>query len=422
MFVQLGYRYRIYPTGDQAEALLAQMDRCRWVWNRAHALRERVWRSERRTVGCGELCRQLTAWRAQHDWLREGSVDVQQQALRELCAAYDRALKARKGRGRRGALKLPGFRSRKRGAWRTLRYTRNGQRVRAGLLRVAGVEDGVEVRWSRELPSEPRSVTVTLDSAGRWHASFRVEVNEQQLAATGNAASVDVGVACAYALSDGQRQPNPRHLARRARQLRRAQRTLARTRRGSQNRAKARLRVARAYARVADARRDWQHWHTTQLVRQHDLLCVEDLAVTAMTHSAQGTTERPGRRVAQKAGLNRAILDVGFAEIVRMLAYKAILYGRELHIVDRFYPSSKTCSGCGHAKAKLALTDRTYHCERCGLVLDRDVNAARNLLAAGLAESQNACGGRVRPARPRPRGQRPQKQERPPATAGIPRL
>lgn len=300
-----------------------------WVWNQGRALHEQTWRQERRTVSCAELCRALTGWRAEHEWLREGSADAQQQALRELCAAYARAFTAWRRRGCRGTLALPGFRSRRRPGWRTVRLTRNGHRLRDGLLHLAGIPDGLEVRWSRALPSVPASVTVTLDSSGRWHASFRVEAEPQPLAAAASMAGVDLGVSCAYALSDGHREPNPRHLRRRQR---------------------------------------------------------------------------------------------GFAEFRRLLAYQAILYTRELRVIDRFHPSSKTCSDCGHAKAKLALSERTYHCERCSLVLDRDVNAARNILAAGLAESQNACEGRIRPARPRPRGQRPQKQEAPLATARIPRL
>jgi putative transposase len=422
VFVKLGYRYRLYPSGEQAGALLAEMNRCRWVWNHARALREQIWRTERRTVGYSELCRQLTCWRAQHEWLREGSADAQQQALRELCASYARAFKAWRRRGRKGSLRPPGFRSRRRLEWKTIRYTRNGHRVDGERVRVAGIADGLALRWSRQLPSKPHSVTVTLDSAGRWHASFRVERSEAPLPYTGRCAGVDLGVHCAYALSDGERVPNPRHVRRRHRALKRSQRAFARKQRGSANRAKARERVARVHALVTDARRDWQHRQTTRLVREHDLVCVEDLGVAGMTRSAKGTVERPGRNVRRKAGVNRSILDIGFAVLRAMFAYKALLYGRELRVVDRFQPSSKLCSGCGYAKAKLALSERTYHCGRCGLVLDRDVNAARNILAAGLAESQNACGGRVRSARPRPRGQHPAKQEDPPVTAGIPRL
>lgn len=419
MFVQVGYRYRIYPTMEQADALLGQMAGCRWVWNEGRALRERVWRAERRSVGYAELCRYLTAARAASAWLAAGSADCQQQALRELCVAYTRTFKARESAERR--VPLPGPRRLKDGRWRTVRYTRNGYRFdRNGGLRVAGVPDGVEVRFSRGLPSLPGSVTITLDAAGRWHASFRVEVAEHELEPSGRQVGVDLGVSCALALSDGSRVENPRHLRGRERALKRSRRALARTQHGSKNRVKARARVARHHAKVGDCRRDFQHQTTTRLVRRFDLLAIEDLHVAGMTATARGTIDNPGRNVAQKAGLNRAILDVGFAAIRRQLAYKTMLRGRELRIVDRWHPSSKTCSECGQVRTKLALSERTFHCEHCGTTLDRDVNAARNILAAGLAESQNACRERVRPAAPRRARQRSMKQETLPATVGNP--
>ncbi len=409
--MKLGYRYRLYPTPEQAEALTEQMRQCRWVRNQARGLRERTWRAEKRSVSYGVLSRCLTVARAELPWLAAGSQDAQQQAVRELCAAYGRAFKARRNGTACG---LPGFRSVKRSDWRTVRYTRNAYRIdENGALEVTGVPGGIEVRWSRGLPSLPKSVTITQDASGRWHASFAVEIAETRLPRTQRTVGIDLGVKCAYATSDGRIEPNPRHLRRRERALKHSQRSLARKQRGSANRAKAKLRVARRHAQVADARRDWQHRHTTALVREHDLVCVETLAVKNLTASAKGTVERPGRRVRQKAGLNRAILDVGWGAIVAQLDYKATLYGRELVKIDRFHPSSKRCSGCGHVKAKLALSERIYRCNRCGLVLDRDVNAARNILAAGLADKQNACGGRVRHKTPKGFVQRPVKQETP---------
>lgn len=417
--MQVGYRYRLYPTVEQAAALIEQMGMCRWVWNEAVALRRRAWKVEARPVGFGELCRALTVARAESAWLRAGSADCQQQAVRELCAAYGRAFQVRKSTGR--AVPLPGPRRKRDGGWRTVRYTRNGHRFDSdGGLALAGVPGSVEVRWTRGLPSLSAGVTVTLDSAGRWHASFSVGVCEQALPPAGRVIGLDLGVSAALTLSDGQQIMSPRHVRRRERALARSQRALARKQRGSKNRAKARANVARQHARTADARRDFQHQATTALVRAQDVICVEDLNVKGMSASARGTVQQPGRKVRQKAGLNRATLDVGFATISSQLAYKAVLYGRDLRVVHRWYPSSKTCSGCGQTRAKLALTERVYHCERRGLVLDRDVNAARNILAAGLAERQNGCGERIRPRPPRRAGHRSAKQKTRRATAGNP--
>ncbi len=419
MFVQAGYRYRVYPTDEQAMMLLNQMGICRWVWNEAHALRQRVWHTEGRSVGYAQLCRHLTVARSESEWLRAGSVDCQQQAIRELCAAYGRTFTARMTTGRK--VPLPGPRRKRGSGWKTVRYTRNGYRLDPdGGLLLAGVKGGIIVRWSRGLPSHPTGVSVTLDAAGRWHASLCVEVKETPLSPTGRTVGVDLGVKAALALSDGAVIENPRHLRRRERALARSQRTLARACKGSKNRAKAKMKVARCHAQVRDARRDWQHKATTALVRENDVICVEDLNVKGMSATAKGTIEQPGRNVAQKAGLNRAVLDVGFGTIRSQLVYKASLYGRDLRVVDRWLPSSKTCSGCGHARTKLALSERTYTCDRCGLVLHRDINAALNILAAGLAESQNACGEHVRPRPPRRPGQRSMKQETRRATAGNP--
>ncbi len=330
--MQAGYRYRIYPTDQQAAALLGQMSMCRWVFNEAVALRRRVWHSEGRSAGFAELCRALTAARASSGWLRAGSADCQQQAVRECCAAYGRTFAVRRSTGR--LIPLPGPRKRKDGSWRTVRYTRNGYRLdRDGGLLVAGVPGGVVVCFSRGLPNLPASVTVTLDSAGRWHASFRVEVPEQCLPHAGRQVGVDLGVSTALALSDGEKIGNPRHLRARERALARFQRALARKQHGSRNRVKAKVRLARAHARVADCRRDFQHQATTRLVREHDLIAVEDLNVKGMTASARGTRQQPGRRVRQKAGRNRQILDVGFATIRAQLAYKTTLYGILEHVL-----------------------------------------------------------------------------------------
>ena len=330
--MQAGYRYRIYPTETQASALLGQMSVCRWVFNETVALRRRVWHREGRSAGFAELCRALTAARASSGWLRAGSADCQQQAVRECCAAYTRTFAARRSRGR--PVPLPGPRKLKDQGWRTVRYTRNGYRLDAdGGLLLAGVPDGIVVRWSRGLPRLPTSVTVTLDSAGRWHASFTVEMPERPLPATGRQVGVDLGVSTALALSDGEKIGNPRYLRARERALTCSRRALARKRRGSRNREKAKVRLARAHARVADCRRDFQHQTTTRLVRGHDLIAVEDLNVKGMSASARGTRQQPGRKVRQKAGLNRQILDVGFAAIRAQLAYKTVLYGILEHVL-----------------------------------------------------------------------------------------
>jgi putative transposase len=179
--------------------------------------------------------------------------------------------------------------------------------------------------------------------------------------------------------SDGHRIPNPRHLDRKARNLARYQRRMARCRKGSANRAKAAAKVARAHRKVRNARRDFLHRASTCLVRRNDVIVIEDLAV---------------RNMLRNRHLARAISDCGWGEFRRQLEYKCQWYGRDLVVVDRWHPSSKTCSACGHLLAELSLSTRHWRCPSCGARHDRDINAAKNILAAGLAVA--ACGGDIR--------------------------
>jgi putative transposase len=251
-------------------------------------------------------------------------------------------------------------------------------------------------------------VIVAREPDGRWYATFTLDAGAPEpLAETGNAVGVDLGVKDFAVTSDGEKIPNPRPLARRARNLARYQRRLARCRNGSANRAKAAAKVARAHRKVRHARADFLHRASTRLVRQHDMIVVEDLAVANMIRN------RP---------LARVIADCGWGEFRRQLAYKCERYGRELVVIGRWYPSSKTCSACGHLLAQLSLSTRQWTCPSCRARHDRDVNAAKNILAAGLAVARgspgDACGAGVRHSG-HPRMRPAVKQEPRPVTAGI---
>jgi putative transposase len=265
--------------------------------------------------------------------------------------------------------------------------------------------------------------SVTVSRAGhRWYASVLCKVTmtvpeqptRRQLER--GTVGVDLGVKTLAALS----QPldpndlgsvliaNPRHLSRAQRRLAKAQRALSRTQKGSARREKARRRVARLHHEVAVRREGALHTVTKRLATGFAVVAVEDLHVAGMTGSARGTVEKPGRRVRQKAGLNRAVLDASPGEFRRQLTYKTSWYGSKLAVLDRWFPSSKTCSACGWQNTRLTLADRTFHCPECGLTIDRDLNAARNIarhavvadvppVAPGRGETQNARGAPVRP-------------------------
>jgi putative transposase len=249
---------------------------------------------------------------------------------------------------------------------------------------------------------------VAREPDGRWFTTLHVDVADPApLPPTGETVGIDLGLTDFAVLSTGERIPHPRHMDRHERRLKRYQRRLARCQRGSANRAKAVRKVARAHSRVRDARRDFLHKTSTDLIRRYDSIAVEDLNVAGMLRN---------RRLA------KAISRSGWAEFRTMLTYKAQRDSRHLVVVDRWFPSSKTCSACGHLLASLSLGTRHWTCPGCGTRHDRDHNAAKNLLvAAGLAETQNACGADVRPDRATGR-RSAVKQEPPRVTAGVPVL
>lgn len=251
-----------------------------------------------------------------------------------------------------------------------------------------------------------QSVTVSR-GGGCWYASVLCVVKQdapekptrRQVAA--GTVGVDLGVKDLAVLSTGERIANPRHLAADAKRLARAQRALSRTRRGSAGRRRAAARVGRIHHRVAERRAGALHQVSKRLVSRWAVVALEDLNVAGMSRSAKGAAGSPGRNVRQKSGLNRAVLDAAFAELRRQVEYKAPRYGSSVALCDRWAPTSKACSGCGAVKPKLPLSERVYRCDGCGLVLDRDENAARNIarmavpVACDMRETLNAGGGGV---------------------------
>ena len=399
--IKRAFRYRFYPSPDQATDLARTFGCVRLVWNKALDERSRAYATQRRGTTYVQASARLTQWKRGKDlgFLNEVSSVPLQQALRHQQAAFA-AFFAKRAR-------YPRFKSRKKSR-ASAEYTRSAFRWQHGRLTLAKMTTPLDIRWSRPLPedAEPSTVTVSRDPAGRWFVSIRCEVTVAQLPAARSAVGVDVGITSLVTLSTGEKVANPRHERRDRRRLARAQRDLSRKAKGSQNRNNARVKVARAHARIADRRRDHLHKLTTRLVRDNQAIVIEDLSV---------------RNMIRNHSLARAICDAAWGDLRGMLAYKCAWYGRELITVDRWYPSSKLCSACGARRESLPLNVREWACG-CGMTHDRDVNAATNILAAGLADRQNACGGLVRPD-PRQRERHGSlKQEPQPVTAGIPVL
>jgi putative transposase len=382
--VQLRYSYRLYPDPGQCEALARAFGCARVVFNDALAAREAARAAAEPYLSDAALSAALTASKREpgRAWLGEVSAAVLQQALADLNAAYRNFFSSVSGKRKGPKVGPPRFRSRK-DARQSVRFTRNSRfRVLGnGRLRLPKVGD-VRVRWSRELPVGPSSVTVIRDAAGRFFASFVVEVSPEPGAETGRECGIDLGLTHFAVMDDGTKVAAPRFLRRAEKKLKKAQRDLSRKEKGSRNRDKARVRVARAHAHVKDARRDFHHKLSTQIIRENQAVYVEDLSVRGLA----------------RTWLAKSVHDAGWSSFTGMLEYKAALYGREFRRTGRWEPTSQVCSACGVKDGPKPLGIRQWRCKACGMVHDRDVNAARNILALGRRESLNARGGQVRPA------------------------
>jgi putative transposase len=391
--VQLRYNYRVYPTPSQRQALARSFGCARVVFNDGLRARQEARASGAKYLSDGELSKQVITQAKttpERAWLGEVSSVVLQQALADLNVAYRNFFASVTGNRKGRKVAPPRFRSRKDNR-QAIRFTKNARFavLDNGRLRLPKIGD-LLVRWSRNLPAEPSSVTVIRDAAGRYFASFVVQTTEDEtLPPIESEVGIDLGLTHFAVLSDGTKVAAPKFLRRAARKLRRLQQDLSRKRRGSQNRKKAVVKVARAHARVADTRRDWQHKFSTRIIRDNQAVYVEDLCVVGL-----GRTR-----------LAKSVHDAGWASFTAMLEYKAARYGRTFAKIDRFAPTSQTCSTCGRLDGPKPLSARSWTC-LCGVVHDRDVNAAINVLAQGRWDNLNDRGAQVRPpAMVAPRGE-----------------
>ncbi len=385
--MQMRYRYRIDPTSAQQAMLSRVFGCCRVVFDDALRVREDAHRAGVK-LSDSEIQRRViteaktTEARA---WLCEVPSVALVQSVNDSRRAWRNFFDSGSGKRKGRKVGRPRFKSRK-DHRQSFRLTRNGFSLKAnGRLYLAKVGE-VAVRWSRELPSTPSSVTIIREPDGHFYASFVVDVPASPLPAVAREAGVDVGIArlATIATTDGGRSDiaNPKHLGRRLRKLARLEREKSRRQKGSTNRDKSRRKIAVAHAKVARARRDYHHKQALALVRENQVIHLEDLNIVGMVKN---------RRLA------RAISDAGWGQFLRIIGEKADRYGRTVHTVSRWLASSKTCSGCGHRLAELPLQIRTWTCPACRVLHDRDHNAAKVILAAGRAERLNACGASVSP-------------------------
>ncbi|UXE61815.1 MAG: transposase [Woronichinia naegeliana WA131] len=373
--MEKAFRLRFYPTPEQESLLRRTLGCVRLVYNKALHERTQAWYERQERVGYSETSSLLTQWKKEEDldFLNEVSCVPLQQGLRHLQTAFTNFFAGRTA--------YPTFKKKRNGG--SAEFTKSAFKFRDKEIYLAKGSEPLPIRWSRQIPKgcEPSTVTVSLHPSGRWHISIRFDdPTIKPLPVNENAIGIDLGITSLIADSNGKKITNPKHFKKHRKRLKKAQKNLARKQKGSKNREKASIKVAKIHLEISDARKDFLHKLTTRLVRENQVIAVESLAVKNMVKNHK---------------LALAISDSGWSELIRQLDYKCRWYGRKLVEIDRWFPSSKRCNSCGHIVEKMPLNIREWQCPKCGTNHDRDINASKNILAAGLAVS--VCGATVRP-------------------------
>ena len=374
MEIKRAYKFRFYPTPEQELNLAKTFGCARFAYNYMLRLRTDAWMQRQERIGYHETSAALTALKKQPEyaWLNEVSSVPVQQSLRHLQSAFANFFAKRAS--------YPQFK-RKNGP-QSAEYTTSAFKWDGSTLRIAKMDAALNIRFSRTIPKAAKVTTVTVskDCSGRYFVSMLCTDEVQAKAPVSAKVGIDLGLSHFAILSTGEKIAAPNTFRKNEEKLAKLQRKLAKKTKGSANRKKAKLKVAKLHAKIADSRKDFLHKLSTRLVNENQVIAIETLAVSNMQ---------------KNHSLAKSIADASWSEFVRQLEYKSLWYGRELVGIDRWYPSSKRCSDCGHTVAKMPLNVREWTCPECGTIHDRDINAARNVLAAGLAVS--ALGESVNP-------------------------
>lgn len=370
MLIKKAYKFRFYPDAAQAEQLAREFGCARFAWNQGLIRREYAFQQWGVSLSSAyDISSQITGLKKleSHAWLKDATASVITQKLIDQDKAFDNFFK--------GRASFPKFK--KKSHAQSIRYQLDQRHVlnnyRAGELLKLPKLGELKIKWSQAPGGIPKMVTVSKSASGKYFVSFMCDVEQCLKPITGKVIGIDVGIKDVVVTSDGFYSGAPKFTYKYQRQLRKAQRNLSRKTKGSNGWKKQRIIVARIHEKIANSRKDFLHKLTTKLVAENDMICVEDLNVSGMM---------------KNRCLSKAVADVGIFELNRQIEYKAQWYGKQVVKISRWEPSTKKCSSCGNIRI-MKLSQRTYECE-CGLVLDRDLNAAINIKAAGIVVTSGA--------------------------------
>jgi len=367
MKIMKAYKFRLQPTQEQAEQLSKEFGCARFVWNQGLIRREYAYQQWGVSLSSAyDISSQITGLKKleSHEWLKEATASALQQKLIDQDKAFDNFFK-----GRASFPKL-----KKKSHAQSIRHQLDQRIVlnnyRAGELLKLPKLGELKVKWSQVPGGIPKMVTVSKSASGKYFVSFMCEVEQALKPVTGKVIGIDVGIKDVIVSSDGLHSGAPKFTYKYQRQLKKAGRKLSKKKKGSNGWQKQRIVVAKIHEKIANSRKDFLHKLTTNLVSENDVICVEDLNVSGMLKNRK---------------LSKAVADVGIFELNRQIEYKAEWYGKQVVKISRWFPSTKTCSSCGNIRI-MKLSQRVYECE-CGLIIDRDLNAAINIKRAGEALS-----------------------------------